>query len=97
MCIRDSDLAVQVSQPEVVAHLEDALRDERHSVSSKRVTESDEKAKLPWAFETRIAFQPADLPELPPPDDIAQEDQESVEVPDTQDQVTQDAELGGAQ
>ncbi len=91
------DLAVQVSQPEVVAHLEDALRDERHSVSSKRVTESDEKAKLPWAFETRIAFQPADLPELPPPDDIAQEDQESVEVPDTQDQVTQDAELGGAQ
>jgi Tfp pilus assembly PilM family ATPase len=66
------DLAVQVSQPGVVANLEDAVRDERHSVSSKRVTESDEKAKLPWTFETRIAFTPSELPDLSLPDDIAE-------------------------
>lgn len=90
------DLAVQVSRPEVVANLEDAIRDERHSVSSKRVTESDEKAKLPWAFETRIAFQPADLPELPSPDEIAQEDNESAAVPDQQARVALDTEQEGA-
>lgn len=91
------DLAVQVSQPEVVANLEDALRDERHSVSSKRVTESDEQAKLPWAFETRIAFKPADLPELPPPDEAAQDDNKPEPASDEPARIAHDAERGGSQ
>ena len=58
------DLGVQVSEPEVVARLEDAVRDARHSISSKRVSETGGQQKLPWAFETRIVFKPSELPEL---------------------------------
>ena len=83
------DLAVQVSQPEVVANLEDAVRDELHSVSSKRVTESDEKARLPWTFETRITFRPRDPPNLPLPDEIA----EGSEIRETSDRSEEDQSL----
>ena len=58
------DLGVQVSEPEVVARLEDAVRDARHSISSKRVSETGGQQKLPWAFETQIIFKPSELPEL---------------------------------
>lgn len=63
------DLSVQVSKPEIVTLLEDALRAGERSVSSKRVSESDEKSKLPWGFDTRVVFQPAELPDLPVPED----------------------------
>ena len=90
------DLAVQVNQPEVVANLEDAVRDERHSVSSKRVTESDESAKLPWAFETRIVFKPADVPELPLPDELVEKDDEATEAAEEPRLVATDAEQEGS-
>lgn len=62
------DLSVQVSRPEVVTQLEDALRAGNRSVSSKRVSESDEKSKLPWGFDTRVVFEPEELPDLPAPE-----------------------------
>ncbi len=80
------DLGVQVSRPDVIARLEDAVRDDRHSVSSKRVTESDAEAKLPWGFETRIVFKPAEVPELPLAD--GDEDQEGGETADAADEPT---------
>jgi len=52
------DLSVQVSRPEVVAELENSVRDNHRSISSKRVSGTDDKAKLPWAFETRVVFRP---------------------------------------
>lgn len=56
------DLSMQVKSPEVVTSLETAIRDDRHSVSSKRVTEIADPAELTWSFETRITFRP--LPKL---------------------------------
>ncbi|MBM4000813.1 MAG: hypothetical protein FJ297_14955 [Planctomycetes bacterium] len=67
------DLAVQVSAPGVVADLEDAIRGRGHSVSSKRVSESDEKAKLPWVFETRVALKADSPAELPIPEMAGEE------------------------
>ena len=65
------DLAVQVSSPQVVTQLEDAVRNDRHSVSSKRVTDTSESSDLRWQFETRIVFTPAEKPPLPvPADDV---------------------------
>jgi len=58
------DLSVQVSSPEVVAALESAIRDERHSVTSKRVSEVADVEGLNWAFETRIVFRPLPRPPL---------------------------------
>ena len=88
---------MQVRQPNVVTDLENAIRDERHSVSSKRVTESDEKANLPWSFETHIAFKPADLVDLPPPEEAAQGDQHSTKAADEPTLVTGEAERGNPQ
>lgn len=61
------DLSVQVSSPEVITELESAIRDDRHSVSSKRVTEVNDSEELTWSFDTRIVFQPLPRPkdELP--------------------------------
>lgn len=59
------NLSVQVSKPEVVTMLEDALRVDSRSVSSNRVSESDEKSKLPWGFDTKVVFHPATPPDLP--------------------------------
>ncbi len=58
------DLSVQVSSPDVVTGLEDAIRDGRHSVSSKRVTEVSDSQELTWSFETRIVFRPIPAPKL---------------------------------
>lgn len=52
------DLSVQVNSPEVITELESAIRDDRHSVSSKRVTEVNDSEELTWSFDTRIVFQP---------------------------------------
>lgn len=62
------DLSVQVARPEVVTQLEDTLRTGDRSVSSQRVSESDEKSKLPWGFDTRVVFEPAEPADLPVPD-----------------------------
>ena len=67
------DMDVQVSRPEVVAGLEDALRNEQRSVSSKRVSETAGKTDLPWHFETRIVFIPDDVPPTSIPDSLPQE------------------------
>lgn len=64
------DLSVQVNSPEVITELESAIRDDRHSVSSKRVTEVSDSDKLTWSFDTRIVFQPLPKPEKPLPDPI---------------------------
>ncbi len=56
------DLSVQVRSPEVVTELESAIRDHRHSVSSKRVTEVADSAELNWSFETRVVFRPLRKP-----------------------------------
>ena len=66
------DMDVQVSRPEVVAGLEDALRNEQRSVSSKRVSETAGKTDLPWHFETRIVFIPDDVPPTSIPDSLPQ-------------------------
>lgn len=58
------DLSVQVSRPEVVAQLEEAVRDNTHSISSKRVAESDSTARFPWTFDTRVVFERPPLPEM---------------------------------
>ncbi len=52
------NLSVQVNSPEVITELESAIRDDRHSVSSKRVTEVNDSEELTWSFDTRIVFQP---------------------------------------
>jgi len=64
------DLSVQVNSPEVITELESAIRDDRHSVSSKRVTEVNDSEELTWSFETRIVFQPLPRPEKELPEAI---------------------------
>jgi len=64
------DLSVQVNSPEVITELESAIRDDRHSVSSKRVTEVNDTDELTWSFDTRIVFQPLPRPENLLPDPI---------------------------
>ena len=58
------DISVQVSSPDVVTELEAALRDERHSVTSKRVAEVSDTENLNWSFETRILIKPTERPPL---------------------------------
>ena len=60
------DLSVQVRSPEVVTELESAIRDHRHSVSSKRVTEVADSAELNWSFEMRVVFRPLRKPPTVP-------------------------------
>ncbi len=94
------DLSVQVNSPEVITELESAIRDDRHSVSSKRVTEISDAEELTWSFETRIVFRPLPRPKktLPEPieevtvdglalDDSAVSDDASSKVNDSQDQT----------
>ena len=50
------DLSVQVSDPNRVADLENALRDAKFSITSKRVSEQANNEEYPWQFEARIAF-----------------------------------------
>ena len=64
------DLSVQVNSPEVITELESAIRDDRHSVSSKRVTEVSDAEELTWAFETRIVFRPLPRPKQTLPEPI---------------------------
>lgn len=64
------DLSVQVNSPEVITELESAIRDDRHSVSSKRVTEVSDSEELTWSFDTRIVFQPLPRPEKTLPDPV---------------------------
>ncbi|QDV64975.1 hypothetical protein [Crateriforma conspicua] len=59
------DLSLQVRSPEIVTELEAAIRDDRHSVSSKRVSEVGDSKELDWAFETRVTFQPQRRPLRP--------------------------------
>lgn len=76
------DLSVQVSRPEIVAQLEGSVRDDTHSISSKRVAESDATAKFPWTFDTRVVF------ERPPLTKMLLADDEKENAPDAS--VTQD-------
>lgn len=66
------DVSVQVNSPEVITELESAIRDQRHSVTSKRVTEVNDSDELTWSFETRIVFQPLPRPENMLPEPIAE-------------------------
>ncbi len=50
------DLSVQVNDPNRVAELENALRDAKFSITSKRVSEQANNDEYPWQFEARIAF-----------------------------------------
>ncbi|WDQ15700.1 hypothetical protein [Rhodopirellula sp. P2] len=50
------DLSVQVNDPNRVAELENALRDAKFSITSKRVSEQTNNEEYPWQFEARIAF-----------------------------------------
>ncbi len=58
------DLSVQVKSPDVVTEMESAIRDERHSVSSKRVAEVNDIEELTWSFDTKIIFRPLPRPAL---------------------------------
>ena len=58
------DLSVQVKSPDVVTEMESAIRDQRHSVSSKRVAEVNDLEELTWSFDTKIVFRPLTKPAL---------------------------------
>ena len=58
------DLSVQVKSPDVVTEMEASIRDERHSVSSKRVAEVTDIEELTWSFDTKILFRPLARPAL---------------------------------
>ena len=58
------DLSVQVKSPDIVTEMESTIRDQRHSVSSKRVSEVTDTENLNWSFDTRIVFRPLARPEL---------------------------------
>jgi hypothetical protein len=64
------DLSVQVKSPQTITELETAIRDERHSVSSKRVTEINDSEELTWSFDTRIVFRPLPRPAKPLPEPV---------------------------
>lgn len=51
------DLSVEVSDNELVAGLENAIRSKRNQVKSKRVSESSAKVEPKWNFETSIQFE----------------------------------------
>ncbi|MCA9184355.1 MAG: hypothetical protein R3E01_30815 [Pirellulaceae bacterium] len=53
------DLSVNVSEADVMARMEDSIRDPRHSVSSKRVTDTEDRGSFPWQFQTRIVIDNA--------------------------------------
>jgi hypothetical protein len=76
------DLSVQVKSPEVVTDLESAIRDERHSVSSKRVTELVDSEELNWSFETRVVFRPLPKPPLVSDQETSDEALSETESPD---------------
>jgi hypothetical protein len=50
------DLSVEVKSPELVATLENRLRDAGFTVSSQQVSEQGAGAEYPWQFEARLAF-----------------------------------------
>ena len=60
------DLSVEVSHPDVRMQLEEAIRDSRHAIRSKRVTDASNRSSSVWRFQTSItvAPEPATLPEL---------------------------------
>ncbi|WP_218933344.1 type IV pilus biogenesis protein PilM [Rubripirellula lacrimiformis] len=57
------DLSVQVNDPSQVAELENALREAKFSITSKRVSEQTNNEEYPWQFEARIAFPIAPIDE----------------------------------
>ncbi len=77
------DLSVQVSSPEVITELESAIRDDRHSVSSKRVTEVNDSEELTWSFDTRIVFQPLARPEHELPEAVQEVTVDGVPLDDS--------------
>lgn len=74
------DLALEVSDPKVRMDLEQAIRDERHAVTSKRVTDTSRQDASTWQFQTTIMIA------APPPPDL--ELPESVSADDTPDKVS---------
>ncbi len=50
------DLSVQVAEQENVSQLENSIRSQKYSATSKRISQSVDAAEYPWQFETRIAF-----------------------------------------
>ena len=74
------DLALEVSDPKVRMDLEQAIRDERHAVTSKRVTDTSRQDASTWQFQTTIMIA------APPPPDL--ELPESVSADDTTDKVS---------
>ena len=57
------DISVQVRHPELVARIEDRLRQSGFDVSSGQISEQSAGGEYPWQFDSRIAFGPIDLEE----------------------------------
>jgi hypothetical protein len=57
-------LPVQVSHPEILKQLEEAVRDARHSITSQRVTDTSDNANPSWQFTTTIVFQAEPVQQL---------------------------------
>ncbi|HAN99564.1 MAG TPA: hypothetical protein DCQ98_20015 [Planctomycetaceae bacterium] len=55
------DLSVQVDDPATVARLEEGLRGEGITVSSRRVAERGTGTEYPWQFETRVTIDRATI------------------------------------
>lgn len=59
------DMTVEVSEPSVRMALEEAVRDDRHSIRSKRVTDASRKNNSAWRFQTVVTVarrEPSTLP-----------------------------------
>ena len=48
------DFQVRVRNPDIVAEMEDQLRDTRHQVRSKRVAEQSKRSAYPWQFQATV-------------------------------------------
>lgn len=55
-------MTVRVREPEIVATLENQIRDDRHQVSSQRISQSSAEEGLAVQFETRVVVTPPTAP-----------------------------------
>lgn len=57
------DISVQVRHPDLVARIEERLRQSGFEVSSGQISEQSAGGEYPWQFDSRISFGPIDLEE----------------------------------
>ena len=65
------DMSVEVSEPDVRMALEESIRDERHAIRSKRVTDASKRNSAAFRFQTVVTIKPPPLRPMTTVPDVA--------------------------